>query len=74
MQLSKIVLNTQYVIDADIDRLDENGQSPPPHHNHFTALFPGHPGEPVPEENCALWCKGRSTEADTNHPAGRHFI
>ena len=39
---------------------------PPPHHNHFTALFPGHPGEPVPEENFwTLWCKGRLTEADT---------
>jgi len=24
-----------------------------------------HPGEPVPEENWALWCKGRLTEADT---------
>ena len=35
------------------------------HHNHFTALFPGHPGEPVPEENFwTLWCKGRLTEAD----------
>ena len=36
------------------------------HHNHFAALFPGHPGEPVPEENFwTLWYKGRSTEADT---------
>jgi len=27
----------------------------PPHHHHnrFTALFPVHPGEPVPEENDA---------------------
>ena len=34
-----------------------------------------HPGEPVPEENFwALWCKGRLTEADTDHPAGRHSI
>jgi len=31
-----------------------------------TALFPDHPGEPVPEENFwTLWCKGRLTEADT---------
>jgi len=30
------------------------------------ALFPGHPGELVPEENFwTLWCKGRLTEADT---------
>ena len=35
-------------------------------HNRFTALFPDHPGEPVPEENFwTLWCKGRLTEADT---------
>jgi len=36
------------------------------YHNHFTALFQDHPGEPVPEENFwTLWCKGRLTEADT---------
>ena len=36
------------------------------HHNRFMALFPGHPGEPVPDENFwTLWCKGRLTEADT---------
>jgi len=35
-------------------------------HNHFTALFRNHPGEPVPEENFwTLWRKGRLTEADT---------
>jgi len=35
------------------------------HHNRFTALFPDHPGEPVPEENFwVLWCKGRLTETD----------
>ena len=29
-------------------------------------FFPGHPGEPVPEENFwTLWHKGRLTEADT---------
>jgi len=33
-----------------------------PHHNHFTTIFPDHPGEPVPQEN---FCKGRLTEADT---------
>jgi len=39
---------------------------PSPHHNHFTALFRDHPGEPVPEENFwTLWCKGRLTEANT---------
>jgi len=49
----------------------------PPHHNHnrFTALFRDHPGELVPEENFwTLWCKGRLTEADTDHPAGCHSI
>ena len=36
------------------------------HHNHFTALFQDHPGEPLPEENFwTLWCKGRLTEAYT---------
>jgi len=36
------------------------------HHNHFTTLFTGPPGEPVPEENFwTLWCKGRLTDADT---------
>ena len=40
-------------------------QSPPSHHNRFTALFRDHPGELVPEENFwTLWCKGRLTEAD----------
>jgi len=33
------------------------------------------PGEPVPEENFwTLWCKGRLTEADTDHLAGCHSI
>jgi len=41
-------------------------EPPPPHHNHFTALFRDHPGEPVPEENFwTLRCKGRLTEAYT---------
>jgi len=41
-------------------------QPPPHHHNHFSALFRDHPGEPVPQENFwTLWCKGRLTEADT---------
>jgi len=32
-------------------------------------------GEPVPEENFwILWCKGRLTEADKDHPAGHHSI
>jgi len=36
------------------------------HHNRFTALFPGPPGELLPEENFwTLWCKGRLTQADT---------
>jgi len=44
-------------------------------HNHFTALFQDHPGEPVPEENFwTLWCKGRLTEADTDYLVGRHSI
>jgi len=38
-------------------------------------FFQDHPGELVPEENFwTLWCKGRLTEADTDHPAGRHSI
>ena len=46
--------------------IDNHTQTTPPHHNRFTALFPDHPGEPVPEENFwTLWCKGRLTEADT---------
>jgi len=45
------------------------------HHNRFTALFWDHPGEPVPEENFwTLWCKGRLTEADRDHLAGRHSV
>jgi len=45
------------------------------HHNRFTALFRDHPDESVPEENFwTFWCKERLTEADTNHPAGRHSI
>jgi len=47
----------------------------PLHHNHFTAFFRDHPGQPVPEENFwALWCKGRLTEADTPTVVGRHSI
>ena len=48
--------------------------------NHHTTtvlrpFFRDHPGEPVPEDNFwTLWCKGRLTEADTDHPAGRHSI
>jgi len=45
-------------------------------HTHTSVLRPffwDHPGEPVPEENFStLWCKGRLTEADTDHPAGQH--
>jgi len=38
-------------------------------------FFRDHPGEPVPEENFwTFWCKGRLTQADTDHPAGRHSI
>ena len=47
-------------------------------HTHTTVLWPffwDHPGEPVPEENFwTSWCKGRLTETDTDHPAGRHSI
>jgi len=45
---------------------------------HTTILWPffrDHLGELVPEENFwTLWCKGRLTEADTDHRAGRHSI
>jgi len=38
-------------------------------------LIRDHPGEPVPEENFwTLWCKGRLTEAHTDHPTARHSI
>jgi len=38
-------------------------------------FFRDHPGELVPEENFStVWCKGRLTDADINHPAGRHSI
>ena len=38
----------------------------PPHHNRFTALFPGPPGwASARRELLDLWCKGRLTEADT---------
>jgi len=38
-------------------------------------FFRDHPGELVPEELFwTLWCKGRLTEADTDHPAGSHSI
>jgi len=41
----------------------------------YGPFFRDHPGEPVPEENFwTLWCKGRLTEADTNHVAGHHSI
>ena len=47
-------------------------------HTRTTVLRPflrDHLGEPVPEENFwTLWCKGRLTDADTDHPAGRHSI
>jgi len=46
--------------------LSQGVHTPPPHHNRFTALSHGPPGEPMPEENFwSLWCKGRLTEADT---------
>ena len=41
----------------------------------FYSPFWDHPGEVVPEENFwTFWCKGRLTEADTDHPAGCHSI
>jgi len=48
------------------------------HHHTTTVLQPffwDHPGEPVPEENFwTLWCKGRLTQEDTDHPVGCHSI
>ena len=45
------------------------------HHNRFTALFPGPPRwASGRREFWTLLCKGRLTEADTDHPAGRHSI
>jgi len=47
-------------------------------HHHTTVLWPffrDHLGEPVPEENFwSLWCKGRLTGRQTDHPTGRHSI
>jgi len=41
----------------------------------LSPFFRDLPDEPVPAENFwTLWCKGRLTEADTDHPAGRHSI
>jgi len=40
------------------------------HRNRFTALFPCHPGEPVPEENFWITVQGKIT---TDHPARRHY-
>ena len=58
-------------------------QHSPPQETHTTTtittvlrpFFRDHPAQPVPEENFrTLWCKGRLTEADSDHPAGRHSI
>jgi len=53
-------------------------ETPYRYHTTTTVLwhfFRDHPGELVPEENFwTLWRKGRLTEADTDHPAGRHSI
>jgi len=44
---------------------------PPPPPQPFYGPFRDHLVEPVPEENFwTLWCKGRLTEALTNHLAG----
>jgi len=47
-------------------------------YTHTTILRPfyrDHPGEPVPEGDFwTLWCKGRLTEADIDHPDGCYFI
>jgi len=54
-----------------VDGDDSSHKTPNPNkltkpHNHFTALFRDHPGEPVPEENFwTLWCKGRLTDTPT---------
>jgi len=49
------------------------------HHTTTTTIlwpfFRDHSGESVPEENFwTLWCNGRLTEVDTDHPAGHHSI
>ena len=48
------------------------------HHHTTTVLrpfFQDHSGELVPEQNFwTLWCKGRLTEAHTDHLAGCHSI
>jgi len=43
----------------------------PPHHNRFTALFPGPPGwAGARRELLTLWCKGRLTDAETLRLSG----
>ena len=68
--LTFVTLTVTYIAAAGVSRtLSLTLQQtflPPHHHNRFTALFQGPPGEPVPEEYFwTLWCKGRLTEADT---------
>jgi len=49
------VTNALFLVSCNWQR-----RTTPHHHNRFTAFFPDHPGEPVPEENFwTLWCKGR---------------
>jgi len=49
------------------------------HHTTITTVlrpfFRDHLGEPAPKQNfLTSWYKGRLTEADTDHPTGRHSI
>jgi len=47
------------------------------HHNHFTALFRDHPGEPMPEKLLDFIVHrkiNRGRHTDHHHPAGRHSI
>jgi len=60
--MNVLLLYNTYSISSRIDLVWQ----PPPHHNRFTALFPGPPGwAGARRELLTLWCKGRLTEADT---------
>jgi len=51
-------------------------QSPPPHHNRFTALYPGPPGwASARREPLDFMVQGKTNRGkNTDHPAGRHSI
>jgi len=81
-EVANVFLKLRYVLVEADQAFDEHFNlstaTAKPAHQKTTVLRPffrDHPGEPVPEENFwTLWCRGRLTEADTDHPVGRHSI